>query len=183
MFSLLQKLKDRNAADSITRGNRTGRIPVRDLLLTKEMQELMTCGLPACSVRLPNVDVFHEFHLDVTPSTGFWAGGTFDFYVSVPLEYNMLPPKVTCMTKIWHPNIAENGDVCLSLLRETSLDEMGWAPTRTLKDVAYGVCALFDELLNFDDPLNTEAAAQYKTDKHQFIKKASEYTAKYAMKR
>ena len=53
------------------------------------------------------------------------------------------PPAVTCQTKIWHPNIDETGAVCLSILRSTSLDGTGWAPTRTLKDVVWGVYALF----------------------------------------
>ena len=35
------------------------------------------------------------------------------------------PPSVTCETRIWHPNIGENGEVCLSLLRQNSYDSMG----------------------------------------------------------
>ena len=35
------------------------------------------------------------------------------------------PPKVRCTTRIWHPNITEDGEVCLSLLRHNSLDSMG----------------------------------------------------------
>ena len=42
----------------------------------------------------------------------------------------MSPPDVVCMTKLWHPNISVDGDICLSLLRPHSLDGMGWAPTR-----------------------------------------------------
>lgn len=50
---------------------------------------------------------------------------------------------VKCLTKLWHPNISEDGDICLSLLRQTSIDEHGWAPTRRLKDVVWGLNALF----------------------------------------
>jgi ubiquitin-conjugating enzyme E2 F len=38
------------------------------------------------------------------------------------------------------------------------MDGTGWAPTRTLKDVVWGLNSLFTDLLNFDDPLNIEAA-------------------------
>jgi ubiquitin-conjugating enzyme E2 F len=44
---------------------------------------------------------------------------------------------------LWHPNISEEGDVCLSILRQNSVDGMGWAPTRKLKDVVWGLSSLF----------------------------------------
>ena len=53
------------------------------------------------------------------------------------------PPRVRCETRIWHPNINEDGEVCLSLLRQNSLDSLGWAPTRKMKDVIWGLHSLF----------------------------------------
>ena len=38
---------------------------------------------------------------------------------------SLKPPKVKCCTRIWHPNISEDGEVCLSLLRQNSLDGLG----------------------------------------------------------
>ena len=35
------------------------------------------------------------------------------------------PPNVTCNTRLWHPNINEDGEVCLSLLRQSSYDSLG----------------------------------------------------------
>uniref|UniRef100_UPI00398F0D54 NEDD8-conjugating enzyme UBE2F isoform X4 n=1 Tax=Pristiophorus japonicus TaxID=55135 RepID=UPI00398F0D54 len=64
---------------------------------------------------------------------GYYQGGKFQFEMDVPEAYNMVPPKVKCLTRIWHPNITETGEICLSLLREHSIDGTGWAPTRTLK--------------------------------------------------
>ncbi len=106
-----------------------------------------------------------------------------------------------CQTRIWHPNINEDGDICLSLLRESSIDGLGWAPTRTLKDVVWGLNSLFTDLLNFDDPLNgmtfyclrfiyidykfncfktDEAAEHYMRDRESFQNKVREYVQKYA---
>uniref|UniRef100_A0A3B4ANG7 UBC core domain-containing protein n=1 Tax=Periophthalmus magnuspinnatus TaxID=409849 RepID=A0A3B4ANG7_9GOBI len=64
---------------------------------------------------------------------GYYQSGRFQFEIDVPEAYNMVPPKVRCLTRIWHPNITESGEICLSLLREHSIDGTGWAPTRTLK--------------------------------------------------
>jgi ubiquitin-conjugating enzyme E2 F len=35
------------------------------------------------------------------------------------------------------------------------------------------------DLVNFDDPLNVEAANQYQTNKEAFIRKVKEYIARY----
>lgn len=35
------------------------------------------------------------------------------------------PPIVKCLTRVWHPNISEEGSICLSLLRQNSLDGFG----------------------------------------------------------
>nr|XP_051694204.1 NEDD8-conjugating enzyme UBE2F isoform X2 [Oryctolagus cuniculus] len=90
------------------------------------------------------------------------------------------PPRVRCLTRMWHPNITETGEICLSLLREHSIDGTGWAPTRTLKDVVWGLNSLFTDLLNFDDPLNIEAAEHHLRDKEDFRNKVDDYIKRYA---
>ncbi|CAK1544364.1 unnamed protein product [Leptosia nina] len=153
------------------------RISVRDKLLVKEVQE-MNENLPVtCSVHFEDANVLSEFILTVEPDEGYWDGGKFTFSVFVTEDYNMAPPKVKCLTRLWHPNINLDGDICLSLLRQTSIDEHGWAPTRRLKDVVWGLNSLFTDLLNFDDPLNIEAAEMYKKDKVEFQTKVQEYIA------
>lgn len=185
MITLTKKLK--KASEERTNGNQANnetvsgkRISVRDKLLVKEVQD-MDANLPStCKVAFQNVDELHKFELTVCPDEGFWMGGVFKFNISVPDDYNMVPPKVKCTTRLWHPNISEDGDICLSLLRENSIDGMGWAPTRTLKDVVWGLNSLFTDLLNFDDPLNSEAAEHYQKDKEEFKVKVREYVQRYA---
>ncbi|KAF6116809.1 putative ubiquitin conjugating enzyme E2 F (putative) [Phyllostomus discolor] len=118
--------------------------------------------------------------LCVLPDEGYYQGGKFQFETEVPDAYNMVPPKVKCLTRIWHPNITETGEICLSLLREHSIDGTGWAPTRTLKDVVWGLNSLFTDLLNFDDPLNIEAAEHHLRDKEDFRNKVEDYIKRYA---
>lgn len=133
-----------------------------------------------CKVHFPDPNKLHCFQLTVSPDEGYYQGGKFQFETEVPDAYNMVPPKVKCLTKIWHPNITETGEICLSLLREHSIDGTGWAPTRTLKDVVWGLNSLFTDLLNFDDPLNIEAAEHHLRDKEDFRDKVDEYIKRYA---
>ncbi|XP_025768036.1 NEDD8-conjugating enzyme UBE2F isoform X3 [Puma concolor] len=127
MLTLASKLKRddglKGSRTSATASDSTRRVSVRDRLLVKG----------TCKVHFPDPNKLHCFQLTVTPDEGYYQGGKFQFETEVPDAYNMVPPKVKCLTRIWHPNITETGDICLSLLREHSIDGTGWAPTRTLK--------------------------------------------------
>uniref|UniRef100_A0A2K5C7P3 E2 NEDD8-conjugating enzyme n=2 Tax=Aotus nancymaae TaxID=37293 RepID=A0A2K5C7P3_AOTNA len=163
-----------------TASDSTRKVSVRDKLLVKEVAEL-EANLPCtCKVHFPDPNKLHCFQLTVTPEEGYYQGGKFQFETEVPDAYNMVPPKVKCLTKIWHPNITERGEICLSLLREHSIDGTGCAPTRTLKDVVWGLNFLFTDLLNFDDPLNIEAAEHHLRDKEDFRNKVDDYIKPYA---
>ncbi|RWS30116.1 NEDD8-conjugating enzyme UBE2F-like protein [Leptotrombidium deliense] len=135
---------------------------------------------PTCKVKFFNPHELHKLELVIQPDDGFWLGGKFRFHIEVPEEYNFVPPKVKCNSRIWHPNISEEGEICLSLLRESSIDGLGWAPTRTLKDVVWGLNSLFTDLLNFEDPLNDAAAEHFLRDRESFRVKVREYVTKYA---
>uniref|UniRef100_A0A8C5Y7P3 E2 NEDD8-conjugating enzyme n=1 Tax=Microcebus murinus TaxID=30608 RepID=A0A8C5Y7P3_MICMU len=157
MLTLASKLKRddglKGSRTSATASDSTRRVSVRDKLLVKEVAAL-------------------EANL---PYEGYYQGGEFQFETEVPDAYNMVPPRVKCLTRIWRPNITETGEICLSLLREHSIDGTGWAPTRTLKDVVWGLNSLFTDLLNFDDPLNIEAAGHHLRDKEDFRSKVDDY--------
>ncbi|KAM6332400.1 NEDD8-conjugating enzyme UBE2F isoform 3-T3 [Podargus strigoides] len=148
---------------------------------TRSQVAELEANLPCtCKVNFPDPNKLHYFQLTVIPDEGYYQGGKFQFEIEVPDAYNMVPPKVKCLTRIWHPNITETGEICLSLLREHSIDGTGWAPTRTLKDVVWGLNSLFTDLLNFDDPLNIEAAEHRLRDKEDFRNKVEDYIKRYA---
>ncbi|XP_076472216.1 NEDD8-conjugating enzyme UBE2F-like isoform X2 [Babylonia areolata] len=181
MITLSKKLKQQASAGPKKEAEpESRRISIRDKLLVKEVQE-MEENMPRTSkVQFDDPSVLHHFTLYICPDEGFWNGGRFKFDICVPEDYNIVPPKVVCQTKIWHPNITESGEICLSLLRQNSYDGLGWAPTRRLKDVVWGLNSLFSDLLNFDDPLNVEAAEHFARDKESFKIKVRDYILAYA---
>ena len=81
-------------------------------------------------------------------------------------RYPHEPPKVHCDTKIFHPNINLEGNVCLNILRQD------WKPVLDINAVIYGLIYLFYEP-NPDDPLNKEAAALYRDDIKMFERHVS----------
>ena len=92
---------------------------------------------------------------------GMYKGGVFKFSFNIKETYPHEAPKVTCLQKIYHPNINLQGNVCLNILRED------WKPVLTIQAVVFGMQYLFLEP-NPDDPLNKDAADVLKANKSLF---------------
>ena len=68
---------------------------------------------------------------------GYYKGGRFAFSFKVNANYPHDAPKVKCETKVYHPNIDLEGNVCLNILRED------WKPVLTINAIVYGLQYLF----------------------------------------
>jgi len=143
-----------NKAGAATKKKTPGEIRIQ-----KDIAELD--GGDVAKINFPNPNDLTSFNVDVTPDTGYWKGATYHFTFNIPAMYPHEPPKVHCHTKIYHPNINLQGNVCLNILRED------WKPVLDINAVIYGLIYLFYEP-NPDDPLNHEAADQYRSDIRQF---------------
>jgi len=104
-----------------------------------------------------------KFHIQITPDVGYWKSGTFTFLFDIPPEYNFKPPKVSCMTRIYHPNIDTEGHVCLNVLRED------WSAAYDMTACVNSLMFLF-QAPNPEDPLNKEAAQLMLSDEKQFAR-------------
>eukprot|EP00998_Keelungia_sp_KM082_P006213 NODE_2475_length_1056_cov_861.047363_g2457_i0.p1 GENE.NODE_2475_length_1056_cov_861.047363_g2457_i0~~NODE_2475_length_1056_cov_861.047363_g2457_i0.p1 ORF type:complete len:175 (-),score=25.85 NODE_2475_length_1056_cov_861.047363_g2457_i0:46-570(-) len=136
-----------------------------DLRLQKDMSELDLNG-STVTIKLENKENLRELDVVLRPAEGFYKGGTFDFHITVPPQYPHDPPKAICKTPVYHPNIDQEGKVCLNILRAD------WKPVLTMKAVLYGLELLFIEP-NPDDPLNKEAAKVLREDRSQFQRQVS----------
>ena len=87
-----------------------------------------------------------------------WYGGKYNFSFEITPKYPIDPPKVLCTTPIWHPNIDEDGNICLNILKTVTVGG-AWKPQLDTSAVILGLVFLFFEP-NPNDPLNQKASAQ-----------------------
>lgn len=122
----------------------------------------------------PNPQNFRHFFAELDgPSETPYEGGIFKTELYLPDDYPMSPPKVVFCTKLYHPNIDMLGRICLDILKDK------WSPALQIRSVLLAIQALLSSP-NPDDPLNNEAANHWKENEASAIKKAVDFTAKYA---
>uniref|UniRef100_A0A1I7Y0Z8 E2 NEDD8-conjugating enzyme n=1 Tax=Steinernema glaseri TaxID=37863 RepID=A0A1I7Y0Z8_9BILA len=158
------------------------RTRTRDKLLAQEAQELQKKFRNdyTCRVTFPEPTQLHKMELTLRPVSGMYAKGIFKFSIFVPPEYNNVPPIVECKTRMWHPHINEEGKIRLSILRVNGPnDSSGWSPMRRILKVILALFGLFRDPISFDDPLNEEAAKQYKEDPDSFKSQVQNYIKTY----
>ncbi|XP_048760905.1 ubiquitin-conjugating enzyme E2 D2-like [Ostrea edulis] len=142
--------------------------------LAKELKDITSDPPAGCSAG-PEVDT-DMFSWKATiqgPDDSPYSGGLYFLKIQFPTDYPFKPPKVSFTTKIYHPNINSNGNICLDILRSQ------WSPALTVSKVLLSINALMTDP-NPDDPLMPEIAKLYKTDRAKYNKMAMEWTKKYA---
>ena len=128
-----------------------GRLQVKSEMpdLEKNLSEVVP---QARLIKDPDPNNFMNFQVEYTPEKdSLWFGGKYVFSFAFHDDFPMSPPKVMCLTKIYHPNIDFQGNVCLNILKED------WKPTMIVMSCIAGVYYLFTSP-NANDPLNHEVA-------------------------
>mmetsp|Transcript_8689 Transcript_8689/g.22481 ORF Transcript_8689/g.22481 Transcript_8689/m.22481 type:complete len:153 (-) Transcript_8689:136-594(-) len=141
--------------------------------IQKELRAIQKEPLPNCSAAPVGDDLCHWKGYIDGPAASPYEGGRFEVVIRFPADYPFKPPKVAFSTKIYHPNIASNGGICLDILSKA------WSPALTISKVLLSICSLLTDP-NTGDPLVPEIAQVYDKNRKKFEKTAREWTAKYA---
>ena len=142
--------------------------------IMKELQELKRNMPSFCSSVEPIGDDIYHWQANIMgPLDSAFTGGVFSIEIQFPREYPFKPPKVTFNTKIYHPNVNSNGNVCLDILKDK------WCPALTISEVLLSICSLLMDP-NSEDPLVPEIADIYNNQRSRFEVTAREWTLKYA---
>ncbi|CAM9398880.1 ubiquitin-conjugating enzyme E2 R2 [Lampetra fluviatilis] len=102
------------------------------------------------------------------PPSTLYEGGYFKAQMKFPQDYPYSPPTFKFLTKMWHPNVYENGDVCISILhppvddpQSGELPSERWNPTQNVRTILLSVISLLSEPNTFS-PANVDASVMYR---------------------
>lgn len=145
--------------------------------LSRELSDIVA----AKSKILSNVEASDETLFQWTgllvPEKPPYNKGAFRIEISFPEQYPFMPPKILFKTKIYHPNVDEKGEVCLSIITADN-----WKPTTRAEQVIQSLIDIV-HTPQPEHPLRSDLAEEFVKDHKKFMKTAEEFTKKNAEKR
>merc|ERR1719471_2351184 len=156
-----------NASSSSAASNAVSSSAVRALAL--EMKSLQEDPLEGIRSRLVNEENMFEWEVALFgPPETLYEGGYFKAQMKFPADYPYSPPTIRFLTKVWHPNVYENGDLCVSILHPPVDDPQSgelpcerWNPTQNVRTILLSVVSLLNEP-NTYSPANVDASVMYR---------------------
>jgi len=175
-----------NPIDSMATSSDAGK---SNLILRRQLAELKKNPVDGFSAGLADDNNLLEWDIMIIgPPDTLYEGGFFKARLSFPQEYPLMPPKMKFISEMWHPNIYENGEVCISILHAPGEDQWGyedaserWLPIHTVETILMSVISLLSQdPPSLDSPANVDAARQVRTDLVNYRKKVRRLVRKSA---
>ncbi|XP_052868841.1 ubiquitin-conjugating enzyme E2 R2 [Anopheles bellator] len=137
--------------------------------LSLEYKSLQEEPVEGFRVKLLNEDNLFEWEVAIFgPPDTLYQGGYFKAHMKFPPDYPYSPPSIRFLTKVWHPNVYENGDLCISILHPPVDDPQSgelpcerWNPTQNVRTILLSVISLLNEP-NTYSPANVDASVMYR---------------------
>ncbi|KAG0698620.1 ubiquitin-conjugating enzyme/RWD-like protein [Suillus ampliporus] len=107
------------------------------------------------------------------PQGSPYEGGVFKIDIQLANDYPFSAPKVTFVTRIYHMNISDKGNICIDILKQN------WSPALSLFKVMLSLSSLLTDP-NPQDPLVPSIATEYVRNRVQHDRTAQRWTELYA---
>jgi len=137
--------------------------------LQGELKKIHEDPIEGVLIHLVDESNFFEWDVGVFGAPGtLYEGGYFKAHLSFPQDYPYSPPNFRFVTRMWHPNIYESGEVCISILhppiddpQSGELPQERWNPTQTVRTILLSVISLLNEPNTFS-PANVDASIMFR---------------------
>ena len=147
-------------------------IPPTPVELNKNPIDLVSVGLTDDS------DVYDWEVMIMGPDGTLYEGGFFKANLKFPKDFPNMPPEMKFTSEMWHPNVYEDGKVCISILHPPGEDAMNaqesaeerWRPILGVEQILISVISMLSDP-NDESPANIDAAVMWRNDRAAFKKK------------
>lgn len=109
------------------------------------------------------------------PINTFYEKGVFTIDIYFPNDSPIKKPELRFCNKIYHLNVnPNNGHICVNFMN-------CWNENTSIKEILVGIyLSFYQSNFNPKSPYSGEMAREYETNRQEFIRKAKEWTLKYA---
>lgn len=121
-------------------------------------------------------NIFRWFAL-LMPSQPPYHMGAYNLQIDFPERYPFVPPILHILTKVYHPNINDHGQICLPILEAEQ-----WKPTSRMCTILNVLMATFNDPQT-DNAYNLDMANLFLNDRKKYDKIAESWVMRYAEKR
>ncbi|KIJ64281.1 hypothetical protein HYDPIDRAFT_175636 [Hydnomerulius pinastri MD-312] len=98
------------------------------------------------------------------PSDTPFEDGTFKLLLTFDESYPNKPPTVKFLSRMFHPNVYANGELCLDILQNR------WSPTYDVAAILTSIQSLLHDP-NPNSPANAEAAQLYRENMKEYVRR------------
>jgi ubiquitin-protein ligase len=149
------------------------------LRLSREYQKLTEEPIDNVTFNVDPTNLLKWGFTIIGPHESPYEGGIYSGNIVFPSTYPTNPPKVIFKTKLFHPNVYPDGNLCISILHEGN-DLTGyeheierWRPIQNVRTIFLSIISLLNDP-NPDSAANIDAAKMLRDDKKEYYKKISD---------
>jgi ubiquitin-conjugating enzyme E2 S len=144
-------------------------------VIQKQVAELIKRPPDSIQYALNESDIL-DIQADIHGPVGTpYHGGVFRCKLVLSSEFPKVPPKGYFLTKIFHPNVSEKGEICVNTLKK-DWDPTNWSLQHVLEVIRCLLIVPFPE-----SALNEEAGKVFMEDYEEYAQHARLITELYAL--
>lgn len=149
-------------------------------------QDLAKNPIDLVSVGLTDDSNLYDWEILIMgPDGTLYEGGFFKARLEFPKDFPNMPPTMTFISEMWHPNVYEDGKVCISILHPPGEDALNsqesaderWRPILGVEQILMSVISMLNDP-NDESPANLDAAVMWRNDRAAFKKKVRQIVRK-----
>jgi len=155
--------------------SRSSKPLIRNNRIINDLKTLMNHEIPETIHKVETNENIYGEHIVFMkgPKDTPFEDGIFKLSIYLPEDYPFKAPKIKFITKMYHPNISEEGNICIDILKDQ------WSSALRLNTVILSISSLLVNP-NPNDPLVPDIANEFVKNRKTYNENVIKYVKKYS---